>query len=154
MHGRVTFVQVGVPSRIELPEYRAVGRQVKQEVARIERRFPAKGGPTVVYIEDSLDFREVVPLYRLADVCAVTPLHDGMNLVAKEYVAACTDGEGALVLSPFAGAARELERSYIGLALRHRCAGRGLPRGARGSGGGTPRTHGRAEGDRAAAHCA
>ncbi len=113
MHGRVSFVQVGVPSRIELPEYRAVGRQVHQEVDRIQRRFPARNGPTLTLVEDSLDFREVVPLYRMADVCAVTPLHDGMNLVAKEYVAACTDGEGALVLSPFAGAAGELERAYL-----------------------------------------
>ena len=111
--GRVAFVQVGVPSRIELPEYRAIRRQVQLEAARIDRRFPRPGGATVTLIEEPLDFRDVVPLYRLADVCAVTPLHDGMNLVAKEYTAACTDGEGALVLSPFAGAARELERAYL-----------------------------------------
>lgn len=111
--GRAVFVQVGVPSRIELPEYRAVQRQVRWEVARAARRHVLDAGPSIVLLEESLDFRDIVPLYRLADVCAVTPLHDGMNLVAKEYVASCTDEEGALVLSPFAGAARELERAYI-----------------------------------------
>ncbi len=111
--GRAVFVQVGVPSRIGLPEYQAVQRQVRWEAARLQRRFPRREGQSVVLLEDSLDFRDIVPLYRLADVCAVTPLHDGMNLVAKEYVAACTDGEGALVLSPFAGASRELERAHL-----------------------------------------
>ena len=64
-------------------------------------------------IEASLDFRDLVPYYRMADLCAVTSLHDGMNLVAKEYLAATPDLEGALVLSPFTGAARELERAWI-----------------------------------------
>ena len=64
-------------------------------------------------IERNLDFRDLVPLYRLADVCMVTSLHDGMNLVAKEYVAASPDLDGALVLSPFTGAARELEPAWI-----------------------------------------
>ncbi|HTK30880.1 MAG TPA: trehalose-6-phosphate synthase [Candidatus Saccharimonadaceae bacterium] len=111
--GRFAFVQIGVPSRVELSEYRAVLRRVKECVARINRRFPRAGGQTVQFIETGLDFRELIPYYRLADVCAVTSLHDGMNLVAKEYVAARPDGEGALVLSPFTGAARELERAHI-----------------------------------------
>jgi len=111
--GRAVFIQVGVPSRIELPEYREVQRQVRCEAGRAARRLGRDAGPSVVLVEESLDFRDIVPLYRLADVCAVTPLHDGMNLVAKEYVAACTDGEGALVLSPFAGASRELARAYL-----------------------------------------
>src|SRR5206468_2364751 len=71
------------------------------------------GGPTVHLIEANLDFRDLLPYYRMADVCAVTSLHDGMNLVAKEYLAACTDQEGTLVLSPFTGAARELERAWL-----------------------------------------
>lgn len=111
--GRVAFVQVGVPSRIELPEYRTVGRQVHEQIQRLNARFPREGGPTAVLVEEALDFRALVPLYRAADVCAVTPLHDGMNLVAKEYVAASTDLDGALVLSPFAGASHELERAYL-----------------------------------------
>jgi trehalose 6-phosphate synthase len=111
--GRFAFIQIGVPSRIELPEYRAVGDAVREGTQRLNERFPRAGGPTVVLIEGNLDFRELVPYYRLADVCAVTSLHDGMNLVAKEYVAASPDLDGALVLSPFTGAARELARAWI-----------------------------------------
>jgi trehalose 6-phosphate synthase len=111
--GRFAFIQIGVPSRIELPEYRAVQAQTRRAVERINRRIPRDGGPTVKLIEANLDFRELVPYYRMADLCAVTSLHDGMNLVAKEYLAATPDLEGALVLSPFTGAARELERAWI-----------------------------------------
>ena len=111
--GRFAHVQVCVPTRIELAEYRAVRDRTVDLARRINDRFPRTGGPTVHLIERNLDFFELVPLYRAADVCAVTSLHDGMNLVAKEYVAACTDLEGALLLSPFTGAARELERAYI-----------------------------------------
>jgi trehalose-6-phosphate synthase len=111
--GKLAFIQIGVPSRIELPEYRAVGDSVREWTQRLNERFPRAGGPTVHLIEGNLDFRELVPYYRLADVCTVTSLHDGMNLVAKEYVAASPDLDGALVLSPFTGAARELARAWI-----------------------------------------
>jgi trehalose 6-phosphate synthase len=111
--GRFAFVQVCVPTRIELAEYRAVRDRTVELARRLNQRFPRAGGPTVHVIERNLDFFELVPYYRAADVCAVTSLHDGMNLVAKEYVAACTDLEGALVLSPFTGAARELDRAFI-----------------------------------------
>ena len=82
-------------------------------VDQINQRFPLPVGRTVHLIESTLDFRQLVPFYRMADLCAVTSLHDGMNLVAKEYVAASTDGDGALILSPFTGAAREFERAFI-----------------------------------------
>ncbi len=111
--GRLAFVQIGVPSRIELAEYRAVRDRTRALVERIEARFPRRDGPTIHLIEENLDFRELVPWYRAADLCAVTALHDGMNLVAKEYLAASPDHAGALVLSPFTGAARELERAWI-----------------------------------------
>src|SRR5207249_10400229 len=104
---------IGVPARIELREYRAVQERMHVLAERINRRFPRRGGPTVHLIEATLDFGALVPWYRAADLCAVTSLHDGMNLVAKEYVAASTDLEGALVLSPFTGAARELERAWL-----------------------------------------
>jgi trehalose 6-phosphate synthase len=110
---RLRFIQVAVPSRIEIEEYRSVARRTRECVARINARF-AEGGPPLVHlVEEHLDFRALVPLYQVADVCMVTSLHDGMNLVAKEYLAACADGEGALVLSPFTGAARELEDAWI-----------------------------------------
>lgn len=111
--GRFAFIQIGVPSRIELPEYRAVQECVRRWTSEINHRFPRAAGPTVHLIEGNLDFRGLVPYFRMADLCTVTSLHDGMNLVAKEYIAASPDLEGALVLSPFTGAARELERSWI-----------------------------------------
>jgi trehalose 6-phosphate synthase len=111
--GRFAFIQIGVPSRIELQEYRDVRRRTRYWADRINHDFPRTNGPTVHVIEANLDFRELIPYYRMADLCAVTSLHDGMNLVAKEYLAASPDLEGALVLSPFTGAARELERAWI-----------------------------------------
>ena len=110
---RLCFVQIGVPSRVELKEYRDVAERMRRIAARINERFPRRSGPTVHVIEANLDFNELVPYYRMADLCAVTSLHDGMNLVAKEYLAASPDLEGALVLSPFTGAARELERAWL-----------------------------------------
>jgi trehalose 6-phosphate synthase len=111
--GRLQFVQIGVPSRIELEEYRAVASRTRALVERINQRFSREDRPVVTLIEENLEFRELLAWYRAADVCAVTSLHDGMNLVAKEYVAARTDLDGALVLSPFTGAARELERAWV-----------------------------------------
>jgi trehalose 6-phosphate synthase len=111
--GRLAFIQIGVPTRIELPEYRDIQTQARRWAETINNRYPRPGGPTVHLIEANLDFAELLPYYRTADLCAVTALHDGMNLVAKEYLAASPDLEGALVLSPFTGAARELERAWI-----------------------------------------
>ncbi len=111
--GRFAFVQIGVPSRIELSEYRNVQIHARRWAERLNARYPRAGGPTVHLIEGNLDFRELLPYYRMADLCTVTSLHDGMNLVAKEYLAASPDRRGALVLSPFTGAARELERAWI-----------------------------------------
>ncbi len=111
--GRLAFIEIGVPSRIELDAYRAVQRRVRTATKRINERFPGPGGKTIHLIEESVDFRDLIPYYRMADLCAVTSLHDGMNLVAKEYLAASPDLTGALVLSPFTGAARELERAFI-----------------------------------------
>jgi trehalose 6-phosphate synthase len=90
-----------------------VQRRARYWIDRINQDFPRPGGPTAVFLEENLDFRELIPYYRMADLCAVTALHDGMNLVAKEYLAASPDLAGALVLSPFTGAARELERAWI-----------------------------------------
>jgi trehalose 6-phosphate synthase len=102
--GRFVFVQVGVPSRVELPEYREVAHGVASKVARINRLYSRGERKAVVLMVGNHDFRDIVPLYKMADLCAVTSLHDGMNLVAKEFVAAKTDNEGMLVLSPFTGA--------------------------------------------------
>jgi trehalose-6-phosphate synthase len=111
--GKMCFIQIGVPSRIELKEYRTVLSRTRALAHRINEKYPRPGGPTVHLIVANLDVRRLVPYYRMADLCTVTSLHDGMNLVAKEYLAASPDNEGALLLSPFTGAARELERAWI-----------------------------------------
>ncbi len=109
--GRVTFVQVAVPSRVDLPEYRTLSDTVEELTARLNARFGAPGRPVVHLIQRHLGFRDLIPYYVLADVAVVSALHDGMNLVAKEYVAAKVDLNGVLVLSPFTGAARELDQA-------------------------------------------
>jgi trehalose 6-phosphate synthase len=109
----VVFVQVAVPSRERLGTYAQERRQISSLVGEINGRHGRIGQPVVHYISRNLPFDELVVLYRAADVMLVTPLKDGMNLVAKEYVAARVDGRGALVLSEFAGAARELDEALI-----------------------------------------
>jgi alpha,alpha-trehalose-phosphate synthase [UDP-forming] len=102
------MVQVAVPSRTDVAAYAAERERIERIVGEINGRFAGLGQPVVRYVYDSLDLEELVALYQLADVMLVTPRSDGMNLVAKEFVAARTDGDGVLVLSEFAGAAHEL----------------------------------------------
>lgn len=99
------LIQVAVPSRERIAEYRALRREVDSLVGRINGQFGQVGLTPITYLRRSLDRPELVAMYRLADVMIVTPLADGMNLVAKEYVASRVDGDGVLVLSQFAGAA-------------------------------------------------
>jgi alpha,alpha-trehalose-phosphate synthase [UDP-forming] len=111
LRGRVTMIQIAVPSRVDLPEYQALGRTVTEQVEQLNQRF-GEGVPQPVHlIFENLDFRDLIPYYAMADVMAVTSLHDGMNLVSKEYVAAKVGLDGVLVLSPFTGASRELEHA-------------------------------------------
>jgi alpha,alpha-trehalose-phosphate synthase [UDP-forming] len=107
------MVQVAVPSRTDVAAYAAERERIERIVGEINGRFGGLGEPVVRYVYDSLDLDELVALYRLADVMLVTPRSDGMNLVAKEFVAARTDGDGVLVLSEFAGAAHELLDSVL-----------------------------------------
>jgi len=109
--GQVVMVQIGVPTRVDLPEYQSLMQNVEQRVDDLNRDFGADGKKVVHLITRNLDFRELIPYYVLADVMAVTSLHDGMNLVAKEYVAARPAQDGVLILSPFTGASRELEHA-------------------------------------------
>ena len=111
--GRFTLVQVAAPSRSDLPEYRAFRERVEAEAARINERFASgRGAPIVLKVEHH-GAAAVRDLYRAADVGLVTSLHDGMNLVAKEFVAARDDELGVLVLSCFTGASRELHEALI-----------------------------------------
>ncbi len=105
---RLTMVQVAAPSRTRIPAYDDLHRRVNEEVERINRRFQTPHWKPIVLIERHCNHQEVDRWYRAADLCLVTSLHDGMNLVAKEYVAARDDDDGVLVLSKFTGAAVEL----------------------------------------------
>jgi trehalose 6-phosphate synthase len=107
------MVQVAVPSRERVEHYKVLRDRVEREVGRINGEFGKVGVPAVHYLNQSFDRAEVAALYLAADVMAVTPLRDGMNLVAKEYVATRTDNGGALLLSEFTGAAVELSEAYL-----------------------------------------
>jgi trehalose 6-phosphate synthase len=107
------MVQLAVPSRERVEHYKVMREKVEREVGRINGEFGRVGVPAVHYLNQSFDRAEVAALYLAADVMTVTPLRDGMNLVAKEYIATRIDNGGALVLSEFAGAAAELPEAYL-----------------------------------------
>ncbi|HET6349414.1 MAG TPA: bifunctional alpha,alpha-trehalose-phosphate synthase (UDP-forming)/trehalose-phosphatase, partial [Candidatus Krumholzibacteria bacterium] len=105
---RVMMALVLVPSREGVEQYRSMKRQIDETVGRINGRYGSLDWTPISYQYTSLDFDDLVAFYAAGDVALVTPLRDGMNLVAKEYVAACVDQRGVLILSEMAGAAREL----------------------------------------------
>jgi trehalose 6-phosphate synthase len=107
------MVQVAVPSRERVAQYQILRDRVEREVGRINGEFGRVGEPAIHYLNQPFDRAELAALYRVADIMAVTPLRDGMNLVAKEYVAARVDDTGALLLSEFAGAAAEFQQAYL-----------------------------------------
>ena len=109
--GRLTFVQVGVPSRTDIDAYDNLTQKVERLVWEINDRYGTPEWQPVHLIKQSLPAERLAVLYRAADVCIVASLRDGMNLVAKEYVAAQTDHRGVLLLSKFAGAAAELRHA-------------------------------------------
>ncbi|QCX28466.1 alpha,alpha-trehalose-phosphate synthase (UDP-forming) [Nocardioides jishulii] len=107
------FVQVATPSRERVEQYRILRDEIDRLVGRINGDLGHYGRPAIDYQHASFPREEMAALYRAADVMVVTPLRDGMNLVAKEYVACKYDDEGALVLSEFAGAAHELRQAWM-----------------------------------------
>jgi trehalose 6-phosphate synthase len=111
--GRFTFVQLAAPSRIVIERYRQYNDAVEQLAARINERFGEGGYRPVVLLRTHHEPPRVFRFYRAADVCYVSSLHDGMNLVAKEFIAARDDERGVLVLSQFTGAARELTEALV-----------------------------------------
>jgi len=106
--GQFTFVQIGAPSRSHLKRYHDLEAEIEAEAARINWRFQRDKWKPIVLLKRQHSHREIQPYYKAADVCMVTSLHDGMNLVAKEFVAARGDQSGVLILSIFTGAANEL----------------------------------------------
>ncbi len=111
--GQFCFLQVGAPSRTLIPRYHDLMTQVELEAGRINARFATKAWKPIVFLKKHHSHSEIEPLYRAADLCMVTSLHDGMNLVAKEFVASRDDERGVLILSRFTGAARELREALI-----------------------------------------
>jgi trehalose 6-phosphate synthase len=107
------FVQVAVPSRERIEEYQELRSTVEELVGQINGRFGEVGVAPVHYLRRNLPFEELIAMYRAADVMLVTPYCDGMNLVAKEYVATRFDNSGVLILSEFAGAAPELHHAML-----------------------------------------
>jgi trehalose 6-phosphate synthase len=111
--GKFTFIQIGAPSRSHIQRYADFQREVEDEANRINERFRRGKWRPIVFLNHQHSHQEVRRYYRAAHLCMVTSLHDGMNLVAKEYVAAREDERGVLILSRFTGAARELRDALI-----------------------------------------
>jgi len=108
LEGKFTFVQIGVPSRSTLDSYSSVEAEISEKIQELNHRYPLAGG-LIRYRNSALKLKRLVALFRLATFCVVSSLHDGMNLVAKEFVASREDLDGVLVLSEMAGAAQELQ---------------------------------------------
>jgi len=107
------FVQLAVPSREQVPAYQELRLDIEQSISRINGEYGELGRVPISYLYRSLPFEELVAYYVAADIMLVTPLRDGMNLVAKEYAASRTNEDGVLILSEFAGAAEELRSALI-----------------------------------------
>ena len=111
--GQFTLVQIGAPSRTHIKRYHDLLAEVEAEADRINWRFQTSEWRPIVFLNRHHSHEEIDPYYRAADLCMVTSLHDGMNLVAKEFVAARDDLQGALVLSRFTGASHELRDALL-----------------------------------------
>jgi len=107
------FVQVATPSRERVEQYRILRDDIEMLVGRINGDHGKIGNPAIHYLHNSYPREEMAAFYRAADIMVVTPFRDGMNLVAKEYVACRYDEGGALILSEFAGAAYELRQAWL-----------------------------------------
>jgi trehalose-6-phosphate synthase len=111
--GKFTFVELGAPSRTHIKRYHDLVSEVVETADRINWHYQIKGWNPIVFLKAHHSHEDIVPFYRAADICMVTSLHDGMNLVAKEFVTARDDEDGVLILSQFTGASRELTDAII-----------------------------------------
>ena len=111
--GKLVFVQAGVMSRTDIEAYQLLSSQIEKLVAEINGRFSRDGWQPIIYMPVDLPSTTLMALRRLARFCVVSSLHDGMNLVAKEYAASRFDEDGVLILSPFTGAALELTQALV-----------------------------------------
>jgi trehalose-6-phosphate synthase len=111
--GKFTFVQIGAPSRSLLKTYSDTITAIENEAARINWKFKSKNWQPILFLKRHHSHEEISPFYTSANFCMVTSLHDGMNLVAKEFIAARNQNDGVLILSRFAGASQELHAATI-----------------------------------------
>lgn len=111
--GKFTFVELGAPSRTMIPKYKEFIDEITKEVERINTKYKTKNWQPILLLMKHHSHKDILPFYKAADVCLVTSLHDGMNLVAKEFISARNDEQGVLILSQFTGASRELQDSLI-----------------------------------------
>jgi trehalose-6-phosphate synthase len=111
--GRFSFIQIGAPSRTHIKRYHDLLAEVEAEAERINWRFQTRTWKPLIFLKRQHSHQEIQRYYQAADLCMVTSLHDGMNLVAKEFVAARADERGALILSKFTGACRELQDAIL-----------------------------------------
>jgi len=105
---KVVFIQKGGLSRMHIPEYKALNERLNNLVEEVNWKHSTEKWFPILFIKKHMSRKEVIALYKIADACIVSPLHDGMNLVCKEFIAARNDLNGVLLLSQFTGAAREL----------------------------------------------
>ncbi len=113
MKGRFSLVQIGAPSRVHIPAYRLLNEQLDALADEINWRHGQGSWRPILFVNEHYDPQEVFGLYRIAAGCVVSSLHDGMNLVAKEFIAARDDEQGVLILSKFTGAARDLTDALL-----------------------------------------
>jgi trehalose 6-phosphate synthase len=113
LKGKFAFVQIGAPSRTHLPVYQRLNEQLNAVAEDINQRHGQGGWRPIIFLNEHYSPRQICTLFRLAAGCVVSSLHDGMNLVAKEFVASRSDLQGVLVLSRFTGAARELPDALL-----------------------------------------
>jgi trehalose 6-phosphate synthase len=110
---KMVFIQIGVPSRTALEEYQETIDEIEKLIQQINWKYTDAQWSPIIYIKEHQDFKAIVPYYKLADFCIVSSLHDGMNLVSKEYVAAQVDEKGVLILSEFTGSSKEMEQALL-----------------------------------------
>lgn len=111
--GKLVFLQIAAPSRGTLPAYKLLHEECEARAETLNLRYGSENYTPILMVAEHHSQREVYEIYRAADICMVTSLHDGMNLVAKEFVAARDDEQGVLLLSTFAGASKELLEALI-----------------------------------------
>lgn len=110
---RFVYIQLGAPSREHIPSYKQINDEIDEWVERINWKHRTEYWSPILFLREHIPFLSMLAFYRMSKFCIVSSLHDGMNLVAKEYIAAKIDADGVLILSQFTGAARELSEALL-----------------------------------------